>query len=195
MTGNDTLNARFLHENSFDFQPQFKLYVNTNYLPVITDTTLFTSGRVLIIPFDKHFEEWEQDKGLKAEFGKPEVQSAILNWMLEGYRLLQAEGFTPPQSVIDATNAYYHDSDKIAQFAEDCLVADAGAETKTSELYDAYRTWCAGNGCYVENNKNFIAELRKFDAGKVIRKRPRSGGEKTTVLMGYALREAVDFLK
>ncbi len=56
----------------------FKLYVNTNYLPVITDTTLFTSGRVLIIPFDKHFEEWEQDKGLKAEFGKPEVQSAIL---------------------------------------------------------------------------------------------------------------------
>ena len=195
MTGNDTLNARFLHENSFDFQPQFKLYVNTNYLPVITDTTLFTSGRVLIIPFDKHFEEWEQDKGLKAEFGKPEVQSAILNWMLEGYRLLQTEGFTPPMSVIDATNAYYHDSDKIAQFAEDCLVADAGAETKTSELYDAYRTWCAGNDCYVENNKNFIAELRKFDAGKVIRKRPRSGGEKTTVLMGYALREAVEFLK
>lgn len=195
MTGNDTLNARFLHENSFDFQPQFKLYVNTNYLPVITDTTLFTSGRVLIIPFDKHFEEWEQDKGLKAEFGKPEVQSAILNWMLEGYRLLQDEGFTPPQSVIDATNAYYHESDKIAQFAEDCLIADAGAETKTSELYDAYRTWCAGNGCYVENNKNFIADLRKFDVGKVIRKRPKSGGEKTTVLMGYALREAMEFLK
>ncbi len=77
MTGNDTLNDRFLHENSFDFQPQFKLYVNTNYLPVITDTTLFTSGRVLIIPFDRHFEEYEQDKGLKAEFRKPEVQSAI----------------------------------------------------------------------------------------------------------------------
>ena len=194
MTGNDTLNARFLHENSFDFQPQFKLYVNTNYLPVITDTTLFTSGRVLIIPFDKHFEEWEQDKGLKAEFRKPEVQSAILNWMLEGYRLLQTEGFTPPQSVVDATNTYYHDSDKIAQFAEDCLIADPGAEIRTAEIYDAYRTWCAGNGCCVENNRNFIAELRKFDAGKVIRKRPRSGGEKTTVLMGYALREAVEFL-
>lgn len=24
MAGNDTLNARYLHENSFDFQPQFK---------------------------------------------------------------------------------------------------------------------------------------------------------------------------
>ena len=51
MTGNDTLNARFLHENSFDFKPQFKLYVNTNYLPVINDMTIFSSNRVHIVPF------------------------------------------------------------------------------------------------------------------------------------------------
>lgn len=31
MTGNDSINARFLHCNSFDFRPQFKLYINTNY--------------------------------------------------------------------------------------------------------------------------------------------------------------------
>lgn len=37
MTGNDTFNARFLNENSFDFEPQFKLYINTNYLPAISD--------------------------------------------------------------------------------------------------------------------------------------------------------------
>ena len=195
MTGNDTINARFLHENSFDFEPQFKIYVNTNYLPVITDTTMFTSERVLIIPFDKHFEAWEQDKGLKAAFRKPETQSAILNWLLEGYRLLQSEGFIPPQTVIDATNAYYHDSDKIGQFAEDCLIPDPNAETKTSALYDAYRTWCSQNGCYAENNRNFIAELRKFEDGQVIRKRPKSGGEKTTVFIGYALRDAVEFLR
>ena len=52
MTGSDTLNARFLHENSFDFKPQFKLYVNTNYLPVISDMTVFSSDRMQIIPFN-----------------------------------------------------------------------------------------------------------------------------------------------
>ena len=88
MTGNDSINARYLHENSFDFKPQFKLYINTNYLPVISDMTLFSSGRVVIIPFDRHFEEWEQDKSLKEEFSKPEVQSAILNWLVDGYYLL-----------------------------------------------------------------------------------------------------------
>ena len=106
MTGNDTLNARFLHDNSFDFKPQFKLYVNTNYLPVINDMTIFSSNRVHIIPFDRHFEEWEQDKSLKTEFATDEAKSAILNWLIEGFQLLQKEGFKPPKSVLDATVPY-----------------------------------------------------------------------------------------
>ena len=63
MTGNDTLNARFLHENSFDFKPVFKIFINTNYLPNVSDMTLFTSGRLIVVPFERHFEEHEQDKG------------------------------------------------------------------------------------------------------------------------------------
>lgn len=79
MTGNDTLNARFLHENSFDFKPQFKLYVNTNYLPVINDMTIFSSNRVHIIPFDRYFKEWEQDKSMKSEFATDGAKSAIIS--------------------------------------------------------------------------------------------------------------------
>ncbi|MFR4580267.1 MAG: phage/plasmid primase, P4 family [Clostridium fessum] len=123
MTGNDTINARFLHENSFDFQPLFKLYINTNYLPAVNDMTIFTSGRVIIIPFERHFDESEQDKTLKKEFAKPEVQSAILNWLLEGYALLKKDGLLLPQSVKDATSQYQHDSDKMILFMEDCMEA------------------------------------------------------------------------
>lgn len=60
MTGNDTINARFLNENSFDFVPVFKIFINTNYLPNVNDMTLFQSGRLKIIPFNRHFEEGEQ---------------------------------------------------------------------------------------------------------------------------------------
>lgn len=187
MTGNDTLNARFLHENSFDFKPQFKLYVNTNYLPVINDMTLFSSGRVIIVPFDRHFEEWEQDRTLKAEFAKDEAQSAILNWLMEGYYLLRKEGLKQPQSVIDATAAYYHESDKVQQFAEDKLCEDTSAEVRTSVVYDRYKQWCVENGCYAENSRNFNQELRKF--GTVVRRRPQTGGEKTTLLLGYRLKD------
>lgn len=185
MTGNDTLNARFLHENSFDFKPQFKLYVNTNYLPVITDMTLFSSGRIIIIPFDRHFEEWEQDQNLKYEFSKPEVKSAILNWLLDGYELLLAEGFNQPQSVVDATKSYQHDSDKIQLFAEECLEEDARYEAKTASVYQSYRNWCNSNGCFPENSRNFNQALRTI--GDIVRKRPNGGGEKTTLLTGFRL--------
>ena len=191
MTGNDTLNARFLHENSFDFIPQFKLYINTNYLPVINDMTLFNSGRVVTIPFERHFEEAEQDKGLKAEFRKAENQSAILNWLVEGYRLLMQEGMKLPESVIAATEEYRKDSDKIWQFIQERLDDAPAMEVRTSEVYDSYRGWCAENGCHPENSRNFNQALRGI--ATVVRKRPKRGGGATTLLLGYRVK-ASEFL-
>lgn len=185
MTGNDTLNARYLHENSFDFQPQFKLYVNTNYLPVINDMTLFTSNRIIIVPFDRHFDEQSQDTTLKRKFTTPQVQSAILNWLLEGNRLLREEGLYLPESVKKATASYQHDSDKMALFAEENLIPDEKGEVLTSALYVRYKGWCQENGYYAEGMKNFKQGLQTF--AKVVRKRPKDGGEKTTVLLGYRL--------
>ena len=185
MTGNDTLNARFLHENSFDFKPQFKIFINTNYLPVINDQTLFSSGRVMVIPFDRHFEESEQDRGLKAEFSKPEARSAILNWMLEGFQMYLREGLDPPECVRAAIAAYAHTSDKFQLFVDDCLETNPSDEVKTSEVYDEYRRWCSDNGYYPESKRNLNQSLRTI--GPVERKRPQSGGEKTTLLVGYKL--------
>ena len=190
MTGNDTLNARFLHENSFDFSPQFKLYINTNYLPVVNDITIFTSGRVIIIPFERHFDEAEQDKGLKHEFASPEVQSAILNWLIRGYEMLHKEGLVQPESVIKATKQYQHDSNKTLLFVEDCMEEGANYEDYTANVYDKYRIWCTDNGQYAESMRNFKQSLSSIM--EVKRKRPRIGGEKTTMVIGYKL--VSDFL-
>ncbi len=190
MTGNDTLNARFLHENSFDFQPQFKIYINTNYLPAVNDMTIFTSGRVIIIPFERHFDETEQDKSLKVEFAKPEVQSAILNWLLDGYELLQKEGLNIPKSVEQATALYQHNSDKIQIFIDECM-EQGNYEERTSSIYQAYKSWCINNGHFAENMRNFKQSLESVVP--VVRKRPIVGGEKTTMVTGYRL--LPDFLK
>jgi putative DNA primase/helicase len=47
LTGNDTITARFLHENSFEFTTTFKIFINTNYLPNVADMALFDSGRCI----------------------------------------------------------------------------------------------------------------------------------------------------
>ena len=67
LTGRDSISARFLHENEFQFKPKFKLILNSNYLPVINDKTVFSSNRVKVIPFERHFAEKEQNKHLKEQ--------------------------------------------------------------------------------------------------------------------------------
>lgn len=185
LTGNDTINARFLHENSFDFRPQFKIFINTNHLPMVTDLTLLTSGRVKIIPFERHFEEWEQDKNLKNLFSKEENLSGILNWVIEGYRNLQTNGFKVPDSVRQATLDYHKENDKIGLFVEERLIKDANAEERTADLYSAYQDWCRNNGYYTENARNFKSSLASI--GRIARKRPKAGGGMTTLLVGYKL--------
>ena len=188
MTGNDTLNARFLHENSFEFKPQFKLYINTNYLPAINDMTLFHSGRIVIIPFVRHFDESEQDKDLKKQFAGAYVQSAILNWLIEGYQMLQKEGLNQPESVRAATADYMQDSDKIRQFIDEVLIKSPDKETKTALIYEKYRQWCQDNGCYSESSRNFNQELRGI--ARIVKKRPKTGGGVTSVLIGYEINGA-----
>lgn len=186
MTGNDSINARFLHCNSFDFRPQFKLYINTNYLPSVDDMSLFSSNRVRAIPFDRHFEPQEQDPNLKHLFAEEEAKSAILNWLIAGWQLLQKEGLDSPAAVVEATKEYSRDSNKIALFAEEKLIEDKTGEARTAAVYERYKEWCDVNGCMPENSTNFKKSLQAI--GTVVRRRPRDGSEKTTLLLGYRLR-------
>ena len=183
MTGNDTLNARFLHENSFDFKPNFKIFINTNYKPSVSDMTLFYSNRLKLIPFKRHFEEHEQDKGLKAFFSDPENMSAIFNWCYEGYRHLKSEGLKDPQAVSAATKEYAEESDRIGQFVDAWLEEGEAYEVRTSAAYKLYGEWCDKYGYRKENSTNFNNAIQRFFP--IQRKRPNgeSGGP-TTMLIG-----------
>jgi putative DNA primase/helicase len=186
LTGNDTITARFLNENSFEYRPQFKLFINTNHLPAVTDVTLFSSGRVKVIPFERHFSDCEQDHGLKAELARPENLSGILNWCLEGLWMLQETGFSPPISVLTATDQYRQDSDKISRFIADELEAGPGYEVQTTAAFSRFQRWCVMNGFREGSIKTFNADMS--NAVTIDRRRPASGGEKTTLIIGYRLR-------
>ena len=114
LTGRDTVSARFLHENEFQFKPKFKLILNSNYLPVISDKTVFSSNRVKVVPFERHFTEKEQNKHLKEQL-QQEIDG-ILNWCIQGLSLYRKEGLEPPTAVQIATHEYSEDSDKIGKF-------------------------------------------------------------------------------
>ncbi len=184
MTGNDTLNARFLHENSFDFKPNFKIFINTNYKPSVSDMTLFYSNRLKLIPFKRHFEEHEQDKGLKNFFAESANLSAIFNWCYEGYRLFRASDLADPAAVVAATKEYQEESDRIGQFVDAWLEEGEAYEVRTSAAYKLYGEWCDKYGYRKENSTNFNNAIQRFFP--IVRKRPNdgSGAQKTTMLVG-----------
>lgn len=159
LLGRDSITARHIHEREFEFTPVFKLVINTNYLPQVLDDTVFSSGRINVISFDKHFEPHEQDKNLKNKLRSKEEISGILNWCIEGLQLYRKEGLMPPKEVEDATEAYRQQSDKIGNFIKEMLIK-SNNNVKAKDVYEVYTQWCDDNGYGCENKGNFFAELR-----------------------------------
>lgn len=162
LTGNDRITARYLYENSFEFVANFKLWFNTNHLPAITDDSVFRSGRVHLIPFNRHFSEQEQDKGLKSRLIQKENISGIFNWLLEGFQLVAAEGgLEVPEIIRQEVSKYREISDRIGEFMQDCLTKDADGKhrEKLSTIYKVYCRWCKECGYQAFNKRNFKTKL------------------------------------
>lgn len=159
LLGRDSITARHLHQREFSFIPKFKLVINTNYLPTITDDTVFSSGRINVISFDRHFEPHEQDKHLKDKLRSSNELSGILNWCIDGLRLYRQQGLEPPKTVQNATETYRTDSDKIGNFINECLIK-TGKNSKAKDIYEVYIKWCDDNGYGCENKGNFFSELK-----------------------------------
>lgn len=162
LLGRDPITARHIYEREFEFVPIFKLMINTNFLPVVTDDTLFSSGRVKVITFDRHFSPEEQDPKLKGRLKTKENISGIFNWILEGLTLYRQDGeiLIAPESIIKATEEYRLKSDKIQNFIDDCLIYCPGLNTSIKEAYEHFSRWCDENGFGTENKGNFIDEIR-----------------------------------
>lgn len=191
LTGNDTLVARFLGENSFEFKPHFKMFINTNHLPYVTDSTLFSSDRVRVIPFNRHFGEGERDTHLKQKLMTAESLSGILNWCIAGLALINAvEGFRPPAAVLEATRGYNEGSDKIGQFMDEVLVADPQEELQAKEIHCRYQVWCQCNGYLAEGFNEFKKSLASAGV-EVKRARPKGAdrtANKAQLIVGYRLK-------
>jgi len=184
--GRDSIVARHLHEREFEFVPMFKLFMNTNYLPHIQDDTLFSSGRINVISFERHFGEHEKDKSLKNKLRSQENLSDILNWCLEGLRKFHIEGLKPTTAIVEATADYRQESDKVCKFMAECL-EPANENITAGTAYEVYEQWCRACGYGCENQGNFFAELR---AKNLISKTGTVNGvTKPRVIKGYRVAE------
>src|SRR5215204_2604411 len=140
LTGRDTISARRMREDFWEFNPTHSVVFGTNHKPEIRGTDYAIWRRLKLVPFDVTIPDAEQDKDLptKLEAELP----GILRWAVEGCLEWQRNGLQEPDEVTTATQAYRSEMDVLAAFIEDVCVEDEEAETPATALHTVYQHWC-----------------------------------------------------
>jgi putative DNA primase/helicase len=157
LTGGDTVTARYLYREFFEFHPQFKLWLAANHKPIIRGTDTAIWRRIRLIPFTVTIPEGERDPKLAAKL-RAEL-TGILAWAVRGCLEWQSAGLRPPAEVRAATDEYRAEMDTLAAFVDECCIVALHAEVKAADLYAAYKAWAELGSEYVENQRAFGLRL------------------------------------
>jgi len=165
LTGGDTITARFLHQEFFEYRPAFKLWLIANDPPKVRHADDAIWRRIVRLPFEHVVAPERRDFTLKARLCTDQnVRSAILAWAVEGCLRWQERGLDPPQCVRNATAAYRKSQNPLQDFIGDCCELDPEALTPVAKLRTAYEGWSAETGFASPLNPNRFADaLRTFD--------------------------------
>ncbi len=144
LTGQDTIAARFLYAEHFEFVPAFKIWLAANHKPVVRGDDYAIWRRIHLVPFLVQIPEAERDKNLPDKL--LHELPGILNWAIAGCLAWQAKGLSPPDEVRVATAAYRREMDLMQDFIEAVGVVSPRAQVAASVLYASYRTWAEATG-------------------------------------------------
>ena len=153
LTGSDTVSARFLYSEAFEFVPQFKLWFGTNHKPKIVGADDGIWPRIRLIPFTVQIPKEQQDKDVPKKL-KAEA-AGILNWALEGLRQWQQMGLAEPDTVTDATSEYWADQDVLQHFLDARCKTGVSQRVKGAALYASYKQWAEVAGEQIMSERDF----------------------------------------
>lgn len=145
LTGGDTIAARYLHGEFFEFKPIGKIWLGTNHRPKVSGDRAMWRRLKLIpwdvqIPMDKQLSRHVVDERLQA------CAQGILAWAVEGAGIYEREGLLDVEEVRLAGDEYREEMDVLGQWiSEHCIVMEQAAMT-SSVGYKDYSEWCELQG-------------------------------------------------
>lgn len=139
MTGGDSIVARFLYCNEFEYTPEFKILMMSNYEPRIVGNDHGIRRRIKIIRFQHTIADEEQDRHL---FEKLIAEKdAIFSLLVDYYKEYLKVGLVEPKKVTDWSQGYFKDNDVIQQWIdEDCEIGN-GFHGNANDLWADFKMW------------------------------------------------------
>lgn len=146
ITGGGVISARRLYENWFEYNPEFKVWLDTNHMPTIKGTDFGIWRRMRVIPFNATIEDAQVDLNLPEKL-KAELPG-ILAWAVQGCAKWGKYGLGMPAAVKKATGQYRTAMDTVGVFLSECTLEGDGVgfEISAADLYKLYEQWAEENG-------------------------------------------------
>lgn len=156
LTGGDPITARFMRQDDFTYDPQFKLVIAGNHKPGLRNVDEAIKRRMHLIPFTVEIPADKRDtrlsEKLRAEAG------GILAWAIEGCLEWQQTGLQAPAAVIAATDEYLAQEDQFANWITESCELGAYAHAAKS-LYQSYKAWADRSGEFAIPQKRWSAQM------------------------------------
>jgi putative DNA primase/helicase len=159
LTGQDTISARFMRAEWFDFKPTHKLWLSTNHKPEIRGTDNAIWRRIRLVPWTVAIPPAERDRKL-AEKLRDELPG-VLVWAVKGCLEWRREGLQAPEEVRKATAGYRSEMDVIGDFMADRCFRGERLQVDKDELYKAYQMWSETAGERTETKRKFGMLLKE----------------------------------
>lgn len=137
LTGGDSIRARKLYRDSFEFRPTHHLWLVSNHKPLVQGMDHGIWRRIKLIPFKVNIPEAQQDLRLMAKLCKE--LPGILNWVLHGCLEWQKKGLQEPTNIKQAIESYRSESDPIHEFVQEHCIVAPRKWIYCASLYDKYR--------------------------------------------------------
>lgn len=140
LTGQETVRARFLNQNFFEFKPTHKLWLVGNHEPIVREMDEGTWRRIREIAFTVTIKDEEKDRFLDTKLIAE--LPGIAAWAVRGaLRWKERGSLATPKSVTDSTEAYKQNSDILRDFLLQCTKSRIASEVKAFDLFVAYKRW------------------------------------------------------
>ena len=157
--GGDTIAARFMHRDYFEFRPVGKLVFAGNHKPALTSFDEAIRRRIHIVPFGVVIPPKRRDKDLTNRLLAE--RDGILSWMLEGLADWRKVGLSPPAAVQHATHEYFIEEDVVGRWLEEECEQGNSLTELSSRLFASWQGRAKAIGEDVRSQKWLSGELQK----------------------------------
>ena len=159
LTGGDTIKARYMRQDLFQFTPEFKLFVVGNNKPKLRQVDQAMRRRMNLIPFDTTIPIEKVDKELVDKLRRE--GGSILSWLITGALEWQEIGLSPPEAVCTATESYLNDEDTFGAWLDECCELDMKAHETKADLFASWAGYAEQQHEHSGSMKSFVNILEK----------------------------------